>query len=57
MSAQAHWDMVIPRKTYLNFRNGLSLIYKHLGPGELIYKLPLKDLFGLGCGRSLCHRA
>ena len=33
-----------PRKTYLNFRNGLSLIYKHLGPGELIYKLPLRIL-------------
>jgi len=31
-----------PRKTYLNFRNGLSLIYKHLGPSELIYKLPLR---------------
>jgi GT2 family glycosyltransferase len=31
-----------PRKTYLNFRNGLSLIYKHLGPRELIYKLPLR---------------
>ena len=33
-----------PRKTYLNFRNGLSLIYKHLSPGELIYKLPLRIL-------------
>jgi GT2 family glycosyltransferase len=33
-----------PRKTYLNFRNGLSLIYKHLGPTELIYKLPLRIL-------------
>ena len=31
-----------PKKTYLNFRNGLSLIYKHLGAGELIYKLPLR---------------
>ena len=31
-----------PRKTYLNFRNGLSLIFKHLSPGELIYKLPLR---------------
>jgi GT2 family glycosyltransferase len=29
-----------PHKTYLNFRNGLSLIVKHLGSGELIYKLP-----------------
>ena len=33
-----------PRKIYLNFRNGLSLIYKHLGPWELIYKLPLRVL-------------
>lgn len=31
-----------PRKTYLNFRNGLSLIFKHLGPGEMIWKLPLR---------------
>lgn len=31
-----------PRKTYLNFRNGLSLIFKHLDPGELGYKLPLR---------------
>jgi GT2 family glycosyltransferase len=31
-----------PRKIYLNFRNGLSLIYKHLDPAELIYKLPLR---------------
>lgn len=31
-----------PRKTYLNFRNGLFMIYKHLNPGELIYKLPLR---------------
>ena len=31
-----------PRKTYLNFRNGLSLIYKHLGSGELVFKLPLR---------------
>lgn len=29
-----------PKKTYLNFRNGLSLIYKHLSSAELIYKLP-----------------
>ncbi|HEX6892296.1 MAG TPA: glycosyltransferase family 2 protein [Chryseolinea sp.] len=32
----------VPRKTYLNFRNGLSLIYKHLGTAELIYKFPLR---------------
>jgi GT2 family glycosyltransferase len=31
-----------PKKTYLNFRNGLSLIYKHLNPIELIYKLPAR---------------
>lgn len=31
-----------PRKTYLNFRNGLSLIFKHLDTGELVYKLPLR---------------
>ncbi|MBL0742900.1 glycosyltransferase family 2 protein [Chryseolinea lacunae] len=31
-----------PRKTYLNFRNGLSLIFKHLNPGELLVKLPLR---------------
>lgn len=31
-----------PRKTYLNFRNGLSLIFKHLGSGEMVWKLPLR---------------
>jgi GT2 family glycosyltransferase len=31
-----------PKKTYLNFRNGLSLITKHLGGGEILYKLPLR---------------
>ncbi|HET9486484.1 MAG TPA: glycosyltransferase family 2 protein [Chryseosolibacter sp.] len=31
-----------PRKTFLNFRNGLSLIFKHLDTGELFYKLPLR---------------
>jgi GT2 family glycosyltransferase len=31
-----------PQKVYLNFRNGLSLIYKHLDDGELYYKLPLR---------------
>lgn len=29
-----------PRKVYLNFRNGLALLFKHLNSGELIYKLP-----------------
>ncbi|MEX2233339.1 MAG: glycosyltransferase family 2 protein [Cyclobacteriaceae bacterium] len=31
-----------PRKTYLNFRNGLSLIFKHLDSLELMYKLPFR---------------
>jgi GT2 family glycosyltransferase len=31
-----------PRKTYLNFRNGLSLIFKHLPPTQLIWKLPVR---------------
>jgi GT2 family glycosyltransferase len=31
-----------PRKTYLNFRNGLSLITKHLDTFELMWKLPLR---------------
>ena len=31
-----------PRKTYLNFRNGLSLIFKHLPTSELIWKFPLR---------------
>lgn len=31
-----------PRKTYLNFRNGLSLLVKHLDSGELLYKLPAR---------------
>jgi GT2 family glycosyltransferase len=35
---------VSPKKTYLNFRNGLSLIFKHLSTSELIWKLPLRLL-------------
>lgn len=31
-----------PRKTYLNFRNGLSLLYKHLGTSRLIGTLPIR---------------
>ncbi len=31
-----------PRKTYLNFRNGLMLIFKHLDTVELFYKLPAR---------------
>jgi GT2 family glycosyltransferase len=33
-----------PRKTYLNFKNGLSLLYKNLPVGELLVKLPLRFL-------------
>jgi len=31
-----------PRKTYLNFRNGLSLIYKNLPASELVLKFPIR---------------
>jgi GT2 family glycosyltransferase len=31
-----------PRKTFLNFRNGLTLLVKNLSPGELKWKLPLR---------------
>jgi GT2 family glycosyltransferase len=31
-----------PRKTFLNFRNNLSLIFKHLNTGEVYVKLPLR---------------
>ncbi len=31
-----------PRKTYLNFKNGLSLIYKNLPVAELAYKFPIR---------------
>lgn len=31
-----------PHKTYLNFRNALVVIFKHLGSGEMIYKLPFR---------------
>jgi GT2 family glycosyltransferase len=31
-----------PRKTYLNFRNGLVLIFKHLDPLELPFKIMLR---------------
>jgi GT2 family glycosyltransferase len=33
-----------PQKTFLNFRNGLTLLLKHLNTGELIYKLPIRIL-------------
>ncbi len=31
-----------PKKTYLNFRNGLSLIYKHFNAFELAFKFPAR---------------
>lgn len=31
-----------PRKTYLNFRNGLALLYKHWSTSALIFKLPFR---------------
>jgi GT2 family glycosyltransferase len=31
-----------PTKTYLNFGNGLSMLLKHLGFGEALYKMPLR---------------
>jgi len=34
-----------PRKTYLNFRNGLSLLVRHLRTSDLLYKLPLRLFF------------
>ena len=33
-----------PRKTYFNFRNGLSLIYKHWNSRALLFRLPLRFL-------------
>ncbi len=33
-----------PRKVYYNFRNGLFLVLKHMGSGELLWKLPLRIL-------------
>jgi GT2 family glycosyltransferase len=31
-----------PRKTYLNFRNGLSMIWKHFDASEIWYKIPVR---------------
>ena len=31
-----------PKKTYLNFRNGLSLVIRHFSMAEVFYKLPLR---------------
>ncbi len=33
-----------PGKVFLNFRNGLNLIFKHLDTREMIYKLPVRML-------------
>jgi len=33
-----------PRKTYYNFRNGLSLIFKHWGTNAILLKLPVRLL-------------
>jgi GT2 family glycosyltransferase len=33
-----------PKKTYFNFRNGLSLLTKHLDPWDLIWKIPVRIL-------------
>ena len=33
-----------PQKTYLNFRNGLSLIFKHNHQRQLLWKLPVRIL-------------
>ena len=37
-------DVSNPKKTYLNFRNGLSLVFRHFSTAELIYKLPIRIL-------------
>jgi len=34
-----------PRKTYLNFRNGLAMLVKNESPGTLWWKLPLRASF------------
>jgi GT2 family glycosyltransferase len=33
-----------PQKTYFNFRNGLSLIYKNMNGFQLLWKLPLRAM-------------
>lgn len=52
-----------PRKTFLNFRNNLVLIYKHLDTSELFLKLPFRILLDWlamlvflikGKGRNAC---
>ncbi|TRX56006.1 glycosyltransferase family 2 protein [Fulvivirga sp. M361] len=36
-----------PRKTYLNFRNGLTLLYKNSSTKELIWKLPARIILDI----------
>jgi GT2 family glycosyltransferase len=36
-----------PRKTYLNFRNGLSMFMKNEKPGRLWWKLPLRGFLDI----------
>jgi GT2 family glycosyltransferase len=31
-----------PRKTFLNFRNNMTVLLKHLGSGEILWKIPLR---------------
>lgn len=43
-----------PRKTYLNFRNGLALIIKHFSTTELIWKVPARLILdGVAAGMFL----
>lgn len=46
-----------PRKTYLNFRNGLALLIKHMYSRELLWKLPLRLMLdGVAAGMFLLKR-
>lgn len=36
-----------PRKTYLNFRNGLSMLLKNSSTGQLLWKLPLRMILDM----------
>ena len=42
-----------PRKTYLNFRNGLALLYKNAAPAELTSAMVQRVLAGLGSGAAV----
>ncbi|MDH4089997.1 MAG: glycosyltransferase family 2 protein [Cyclobacteriaceae bacterium] len=46
-----------PQKVYLNFRNGLSLIYKHLNAFELVFKLPIRLILDWMAAFSFLLRA